>query len=200
MQYAPSAPAAPRRSFGGKTVIGLIVVVLVLGTSVVSCISGLADTATQSSSGSSSSSAPVAVTDLATAAGWREMVDALDDETDLDRTVLLFAGRRSATLSIAESDTSSARYQYDGDVAPASSVRRDRSEQTFDLRSIDAQVVMDAIARARSSSGVPDEADAQVLVTRGRRGPQVYITFPVDTAGSYALLVDAQGKLINEFG
>ncbi len=199
-QHAPSTPAVPRRSNVGKAVIGLIAVVLVLGTSVVSCISGLADTATQSSTGSSSSSATVVPPDLTTATGWDEMVDALDDEADLDRTVLLFADSRSATLQIGESDTSSARYLYDGDVTPASSVLRLPSEQAFDLRDMDAEVVMGAVARARRSSGAADATEAQVLVTQGRRGAQVYVSFPDGTVGSYGLLVDARGDVISEFG
>ncbi|MBD8608297.1 hypothetical protein IFT73_15675 [Aeromicrobium sp. CFBP 8757] len=197
---APPAASAQRRRFGGKVVIGLIAVVLVLGTSVVSCLSGLADTSTESSTRSSSGSAPVTVTDLTTRADWDEMVDALDDEADLDRTVLLFADRRSATLQIAESDTSSARYLYDGDVAPASSVLRLPSEQAFDLRDVDAEVVMRALVRARRSSGVADTSEAQVLLTRGRRGPQVFVSFPDGSAGTYGLLVDARGDVISELG
>jgi hypothetical protein len=193
-QAAPGTqPSARKKSMSGRLLIGLVVVVLLCGGSLVSCVSALVDSVRDISSGASSTAAP----DIDTEEGWTQMVEAFAAETDLEKTVGLLARRRFATLSVETGDTAAARYYYDGDVTTTSGERREPTNVPFDLAEVDASVVVQTIARARRSSGVSDLTQAWVQVWAVAGGPRILVTFP-DSSDTYGLVVDADGAVLNE--
>ncbi|MFC5678936.1 DUF1707 domain-containing protein [Aeromicrobium endophyticum] len=188
----PQQPPARRRSFNSKILVGLVALVLACGGSVVSCVSSLVDTVSDSSSGGSSSGPP----DLATHAGLTGMIDAYDDEVD-DAAVLLVVEPRSAELWTDSGATTSTRYRYDGDVTRASDVQGYSSELPFDLDDIDLDVVLAAVRQARRTSGLADD-DARVQITGSAGGPRTLVTFPSSTRPTYQLFVDHDGDVVYE--
>ncbi|MCW2841265.1 MAG: hypothetical protein JWR55_2748 [Aeromicrobium sp.] len=193
-QY-PQQPPARKKSIRGPVVLGLIIALVTCGGGLVSCVSSVVDSVRDETSGTSAASVP----DLGTEAGWSEMVDAFSQRTDLAETVGLLVRDRSATLSVASSDaTQSERLYYDGDVTSASEVSREPSERVFDLAQIDPSVPVEAVARARRSSGEAGSTEAWVQVWATPEGPRVLVAFPSGTADTYSLTVDADGTVISE--
>jgi hypothetical protein len=194
-QQYPQQPPARKKSIRGPVVLGLIIALVTCGGGLVSCVSSVVDSVRDETSGTSAASVP----DLGTEAGWSEMVDAFSQRTDLAETVGLLVRDRSATLSVASSDaTQSERLYYDGDVTSASEVSREPSERVFDLAQIDPSVPVEAVARARRSSGEAGSTEAWVQVWATPEGPRVLVAFPSGTADTYSLTVDADGTVISE--
>ena len=193
-QAAPPAqqPSTRRRSLSSKILVGVVAVVLACGGSVVSCVSSLFDSVSDSSSGGSSSTPP----DLVTRAGLTGTIDAFDDEVD-DGALLLVVQPRSADLWSDSGATTAARYRYDGDVTRAGDVQWTSSELTFDLDDIDVDVVLAAVRQARRGSGLVDD-DARVQITGDGAGPRTLVTFPSSTRPSYSLFVDHDGDVVYE--
>ncbi|MET0819903.1 MAG: hypothetical protein ABWY58_02985, partial [Aeromicrobium sp.] len=193
-QAAPPAqqPPARRRSLSGKILVGVVALVLTCGGSVVSCVSSLVDTVSDSSSGGSSSGPP----DLAARAGLTDMIDAYGDEVD-DDALLLVVEPRSAELWADSGATTSTRYRYDGDVTRAGDVQGYSSELPFDLDDIDVDVVLAAVRQARRASGLVDD-DARVQITGSAGGPRTLVTFPSSTRPTYSLFVDHDGDVVYE--
>lgn len=174
--------------------IGLVILMLLCGGGLVSCVSAVVDSVQDASS----SSAPAPAPDPQTENGWNDMIYAFSDETDLGTAVGVTVRRRSATLSVEAGDTESSRYYFDGDVTPASEVGRGPGEQVFDLADIDGAVVAEAVARARRASGYPESDEAWVQVWAGADGPRIAVTFPTAGADAYALVVDSFGLTVSE--
>ena len=62
------------------------------------------------------------------------------------------------------------------------------------------QLAVDLGIGVRTVQRVYTELEADgVVVTEGRRGPQLYVTFPDGTVGSYALLADTDGDTVWEY-
>jgi hypothetical protein len=189
-------PPARTSSKRGSVLVGLVIVLLMCGGGLVSCVSSVVDTVRSSSSVSPGPS--VSTPDLRTEQGWSEMVDAFGTETDLAESLSLLVRDRSATLSVAVDDSSSDGYRYDGDVTPTGGVDRVPSEQVFDLRDIEPSVPVGAVARAREGAGEPESTEAWLQVWSAEAGPRILVAFPSGTADTYTLVVDSAGAVLDE--
>jgi hypothetical protein len=189
-------PPVSTSSKRGPVLIGLGIVLLLCGGGLVSCVSSVVDTVTSSSSVSPGPA--VSTPDLRTEQGWSEMVDAFGTETDLAESLNLLVRDRSATLSVAVDDSSSAGYRYDGDVTSTRGAARVPSEQVFDLRDIEPSVPVGAVARARQGAREPESTEAWLQVWSTEAGPRILVTFPSGAADTYSLVVDAAGVVLNE--
>jgi hypothetical protein len=186
---SPGSPLPRSRSVGKTVATAAVVGVFLCGGSLVSCVSSIVDSVSDSSSeGARAAAEPL------TAAGWTAMVRQLDAEAGIDRSVELVVQRRSATLSVAQGGSEPLqRYYYDGDVTQAQPVGNLMDRREFDLEHIEPDVVADAVARARREAGVPAYSRPSVTVRDLGQGPQIEIRFPDDAAVTYELVVGVDG-------
>jgi hypothetical protein len=190
-------PPTPKKSPGRSLVLGLVVVVLLIGSSVVSCISSIVDTVDKASSSGSESSSP---TELQTVGGWTQMVGDLRGELRAGQATGIVVRRTAATIATVDPDDpdQELRFYYDGDVTQSSPTQRTPGTELFDLTAIAPAVVAEAVAGARSRSGATSSSEAWVTILDAGDGPRISVSFPDGTVGGYELVVDVDGNEISQ--
>lgn len=188
------AATQSRRSLRTSLLVGGLVLLVTCGGGLVSCVSAIVDTVSESSSGSSGG--------LLSEDGWNEMIGDLDDSVGVRSIVDAVVRDEAATVGLPDSDDSVLRYYYDGggDVEATGNAVRNPARALFDLFLVDGLMVEDAIDQARQGAGVTDTAEALVHVSATEADqPTLMVTFPDDSSG-YSLVVDLDGTIVSENG
>ncbi len=190
----PPQPTASKRSLRSSLLIVGVVLLVTCGGGLVSCVSAIVDTVSESTSSSESTSG--SSVDLLSEDGWNEMIETLDEGIDIRAVVDLVVRPDAATVQLPDGDDTVLNYYYDGDVNLADNTARNPARVPFDLTMVDGSLVATTVDAARAGSGVEASAEAWVrIAAKTPDEPTIIVTFP-GAAGSYSLEVALDGTTV----